>query len=207
MKGNEVSLGTSVLRSDLIKLINDFKVASGDDPPIIVGSQSFYAHTNSLPDIARRSIECDFMLSSANFSKRPIIDTSIGILSDYSVENGFYADALGLASVVLPDGWRERLAEFKDDQGAVIALCADRHDVAVSKLIAGRDKDLEFLSSAISSDLIDIDQLLERLLLTFEKVENDVIRDRVSRLITYMSPSDWVRGPIEKLKNFNGKHF
>lgn len=126
---------------------------SGDDPPIIVGSQSFHAFTDHMPEIARKSVECDFMLSSSNFYKRPQIDLTLGIQSPYRLENGFFADALGLASVTLPDGWRDRLVPYRDDSGKVIALCADRHDIAVSKLIAGREKDLEFLSSALASGL------------------------------------------------------
>lgn len=136
-------------RSDLIKLINDFRDVSGDDVPVIVGSQSFHAFTEYMPEIARTSVECDFMLSSSNFSKRPKIDLTLGIQSPYRVANGFFADALGLASVTLPDGWRDRLVPYHDDSGKVIAMCADRHDIAVSKLIAGREKDLEFLSSAL----------------------------------------------------------
>ncbi|MEQ1605348.1 MAG: DUF6036 family nucleotidyltransferase [Pyrinomonadaceae bacterium] len=137
----------------MIRLITDFAAVSGDDPPIIVGSQSFHAFTDHMPEIARKSVECDFMLSSSNFYKRPQIDLTLGIQSPYRLENGFFADALGLASVTLPDGWRDRLVPYRDDSGKVIALCADRHDIAVSKLIAGREKDLEFLSSALASGL------------------------------------------------------
>ena len=175
-----------MLKSDLIKLINDFREASGDDPPIIVGSQSFHAFTDTIPEIARKSVECDFMLSSSNFSKRPQIDLSLGILSRYREDNGFFADALGLASVALPNGWRDRLVPYHDDSGNVIAFCADKHDVAVSKFIAGREKDLEFLTSALDSGLIDITQLLQHLKLAFEKVENDIIPDRIERFIKHL---------------------
>jgi hypothetical protein len=196
-----------VLRSDLIKLIKDFREVSGDDPPIIVGSQSFYAFTEQIPEIARKSVECDFMLSSSNFSKRPKIDLSIGIQSPYRVENGFFADALGLASVTLPEGWRDRLAPYHDDSGNVIALCADRHDVAVSKFIAGREKDLEFLSSALVSGLVEIDHLLDRLILAFDKVENDVIPDRLERFSKYLESTGGSYGLVNVLKEFKQKHF
>ncbi|MGH9947027.1 MAG: DUF6036 family nucleotidyltransferase [Pyrinomonadaceae bacterium] len=191
----------------MIKLILDFCETSGDNPPIIVGSQSFHAYSDHLPEIARKSVECDFMLSSSNFSKRPMIDLTLGIQSPYRVENGFFADALGLASVVLPDGWRDRLVPYHDDSGNVIALCADKHDVAVSKFIAGRDKDLEFLASALASGLIEIKQLLERLEPASDKVENDVIPDRLERFIRYL---DSVRSNFELstiLKDYKREHF
>ena len=196
-----------MLKSDLIKLINDFREASGDDPPIIVGSQSFHAFTDTIPEIARKSVECDFMLSSSNFSKRPQIDLSLGILSRYREENGFFADALGLASVTLPEGWRDRLVPYHDDSGNVIALCADKHDVAVSKFIAGREKDLEFLASALDSGLIDITQLLQHLKLAFEKVENDVIPDRIERLIKYLELARFHDDFVNALKDYKRKHF
>ncbi len=194
-----------MLRSDLIKLIDDFREASGDDPPIIVGSQSFYAFSETIPEIARKSVVCDFMLS--NFSKRSQIDLSLGILSQYREENGFFADALGLASVVLPEGWRDRLVPYHDDAGNVIALCADRHDVAVSKFIAGREKDLEFLSSALDSGLIDISLLLEHLKLAFDKVENDVVGDRIERFIKYLELARSQSDLINTLKDYKRKYF
>lgn len=196
-----------MLRSDLIKLINDFREASGDDPPVIVGSQSFYAFTDTIPEIARKSVECDFMLSSSNFSKRPQIDLSLGILSRYREENGFFADALGLASVTLPEGWQDRLVPYRDDSGNVVALCADRHDVAVSKFIAGREKDLEFLTSAIASSLIDCPSLLERLKLAFKKVENDVIPDRIDRFIKHLESTRSNYDLIYLLKDYKRTHF
>lgn len=196
-----------MLRSDLIKLINDFREASGDDPPIIVGSQSFHAFSDTIPEIARKSVEYDFMLSSSNFSKRPQIDLSLGILSPYREENGFFADALGRASVTLPDGRRERLAPYHDDSGNIIALCADRHDVAVSKFIAGREKDLEFLTSALASDLIDLVSLLERLKLAFDKVENDVMPDRIERFIKHLELTRSNRDMVDILKNYKREHF
>lgn len=196
-----------MLRSDLIKLINDFREVSGDDLPVIVGSQSFHAFTDHMPEIARKSVECDFMLSSSNFSKRPHIDLSLGIQSPYRVENGFFADALGLASVTLPDGWRDRLVPYSDDSGMPIALCADRHDVAVSKFIAGREKDLEFLTSAFASELIEIDQFLEHLSLAFDKVENNIIPDRLTRLAKHLESIGDYYELVDKLKSYKRKHF
>lgn len=194
-------------RSDLIKLIRDFRDASGDQIPIIVGSQSFHAFTEDIPEIAAHSIECDFMLSSPNFSKRPQIDITLGVFSQYRVQNGFFADALGLASVVLPDGWRDRLIPYHDDSGTVVALCADKYDVAVSKFIAGRPKDVEFLHSALGSRLIELDQLLDRLTLAFDKVENDTIPDRLDRFGKYLESVDGTFEQVKILKDFKRKHF
>ena len=149
-------------KSDLFKLIQDFKALSGEEAPIIVGSQALHAVTDTLPEVARRSVECDFLLSSGNFHMRATIDEEMGVLSNYQVVNGFFADTLGLATVVLPDGWDKRLQPFVDDENVLIALCLDPYDLAVSKLIAGRDKDIEFIEALLASELLSIDKLLEQ---------------------------------------------
>ncbi len=74
------------------------------EPPIIVGSQTLHAITTTLPDIVRRSIECDFLLIGNQSSVRQKINQDFGVFSSYQQDKGFYADALGLATVVLPDG-------------------------------------------------------------------------------------------------------
>jgi len=175
-----------VLRSDLLKLIAEFAALSGENPPVIVGSQAFYAITDRLPEIARKSIECDFLLSSANFSKRIEIDENLGVFSEFQARNGYFADALGKATVVLPKGWEDRLMPLSNENGDVVALCADPHDVAVAKIIAGREKDHEFLVSALNSELIDIAKLRDRLDLAAHKVENDTIVDRLKRFADFL---------------------
>ena len=96
-------------KSDLIRLIGEYRRLSGEDLPTIVGSQALHAVVEILPEVARKSVECDFLLSVGNFGKRAEIDEKLGVFSDFQVETGFYADALGLATVVLPDGWEKRL--------------------------------------------------------------------------------------------------
>ena len=38
---------------------------AGVEPPITVGSQSLYGATPHVPDIVKRSVECDFLLLAA----------------------------------------------------------------------------------------------------------------------------------------------
>jgi hypothetical protein len=170
---------------------------------MIVGSQAFHASSDTIPDIALRSVECDFLLSSVNFSKRPQLDTQLGALSDYQVANGFFADVLGLATVVLAEGWRDRLVPLLDDNGTLIAMCADPYDVCTAKLIAGREKDLEFLESALTSDLIDIGTLLDRVDLVKNKVENDVVHDWLEKLASYLLTKRIHSQVIQSIKAFS----
>lgn len=124
-------------KSDLFKLIREINEISTEEKPLIVGSQVVHAVTENLPEIARKSIECDFLFAGGTAEIRNEINKKLGIFSNFQIEHGFYADALGLATVVLPTNWRERLQPLLDESGDTIAFCAEIHDVAVSKLIAG----------------------------------------------------------------------
>jgi len=42
------------------------------------------------------------------------------------------------------------------------ARCIDAHDLVVSKLVAGREKDVAFASALITAELVNVDTLLKR---------------------------------------------
>ena len=49
-----------------------------------------------------------------------------------------------MASTTLPAGWANRLVPVSNENTAgAIGWCLDVHDLALSKLVAGRDRDLE----------------------------------------------------------------
>lgn len=74
-------------------------------------------------------------------------------------------------------------------------------------MIAGREKDWEFLTSALASDLINIAGLLERLELAFGKVENDVIPDRIDRFIRHLKHTRFHHEIVNTLRDFKRAHF
>lgn len=134
---------------------------------------------------------------------RDKIDSQLGLASDFRVENGFYADGLGLATVTLPDGWETRLKPLLDDNGVLVALCLDIYDLAPAKLVAGREKDLDFLKSLLLSDSVDIEPILSRVLLARHKVENDTLLIRLERLLDSLSKErSYFRTEIDKLSEF-----
>ena len=76
------------------------------------------------------------------------------------VNPGFSDD---LTTAKLPDGWRERLVHFQPPAAnPARALCLEKHDLVISKLVAMREKDHEFALSLLQAGLIDIDVLLAR---------------------------------------------
>jgi len=68
-----------------------------------------------------------------------------------------------LATATPPDGWEERLITF-EPPGAQPGrgLCLEPHDLAASKLAAGRIKDFEFVDALLRAGLIEQTTLIDR---------------------------------------------
>jgi hypothetical protein len=76
---------------------------------------------------------------------------------------GYYADGVDLGTAVTPAGALDRLVPFQTDGTAPgRGLCLDPHDLAASKLAAGRDKDYEFVGALLDAKLLNKETLIER---------------------------------------------
>jgi hypothetical protein len=63
----------------------------------------------------------------------------------------------------MPKGWRRRLVRvFNANTGGIAGLCLEVHDLAVSKYVAGREKDLRFTAALARHGLTRKKTLLER---------------------------------------------
>jgi hypothetical protein len=191
-----------VQKSDLFELVRQIKQIAPEEIPIIVGSQAVHVITQILPEIVQQSIECDFLLASEKSETRAEINKKLGVFSSYQLEHGFYADALGLATVILPTGWQERLQKFEDENGNVIAYVAEIHDIAISKLIAGREKDFLFLKELFVREFIEIDVFLERVFLVQSMPQSAVLVSRLEKLEKFLSKSEYqkIRQSMKNLK-------
>ncbi len=189
-------------KSDLFELVRQIKQIAPEEIPIIVGSQAVHVITQILPEIVQQSIECDFLLASEKSETRAEINKKLGVFSSYQLEHGFYADALGLATVILPTGWQERLQKFEDENGNVIAYVAEIHDIAISKLIAGREKDFLFLKELFVREFIEIDVFLERVFLVQSMPQSAVLVSRLEKLEKFLSKSEYqkIRQSMKNLK-------
>ena len=190
-------------KSDLFELISAINLLAPDETPIIVGSQAVYIVTDFPPEIIRQSIECDFVFTGGKTGIRTKINKKLGVFSQFQIEHGFYADALGLATVVLPTGWQERLQNLKDESGKTIAKTAEIHDIAVSKLIAGREKDFVFLKELFLREYISIETFFERAKLTKEMPQSEVLLPRLEKLSETLPKNErvLVKSFIAKLKS------
>jgi hypothetical protein len=74
-----------------------------------------------------------------------LVDGSIGEGSFFHEQYGYFAQGVGDSTAVLPEGWKKRLVRVKNaNTGGIEGLCLEVHDLAISKYVAGRGKDLEF---------------------------------------------------------------
>ena len=77
---------------------------------------------------------------------------------------GYYAHGVDETTAILPIGWQERLVRVENENTrGNIGWCLDPHDLAISKLVAGREKDLSFIASLIRHGMVSEAILRERL--------------------------------------------
>ena len=93
-----------------------------------------------------------------------MIDRSIGEGSSFHELYGYYAQGVGEDAAVLPRGWRNRLIRVSNPNTVgITGLCLEIHDLAISKYVAGREKDLEFTRELAKQRLTNKTTLGERL--------------------------------------------
>jgi len=139
----------------------------GNDPHILViGSQAILAsfEADALPVAATRSIEADIaFFDDADHLKADFVEGAIGEDSMFHQSYGYYGQGVSVATATLPDGWQDRLVRFNPpDSAPAEALCLDPSDLAVAKLVASRQKDIEYVASLLGSGHLEPEVLRER---------------------------------------------
>jgi hypothetical protein len=95
------------------------------------------------------------------------IDGAIGEGSAFHQEFGYYAQGVGPDTATLPRGWQQRLIRIENaNTGGRAGLCLEVHDLAISKYVAGREKDLEFTRELALHRMTDKKTLVKRLAVT-----------------------------------------
>jgi hypothetical protein len=126
----------------------------GDNRIIVIGSQAILAsYPDGLPWPAVASLEADLLpFEDPDSTKADRISADIGEASIFQQTYGIYADGVDERSARLPAGWRDRLVVVANENtDGVTGLCLEPHDLCMSKLLAGRPKDVEFCRALLSS--------------------------------------------------------
>ncbi|MGX9960585.1 DUF6036 family nucleotidyltransferase [Xanthomonas euvesicatoria] len=148
-------------REQLLHVLRAADAVSGNVPLLLIGSQAVLGAVESNNPMLARSMEADL----APLIDDPVLADDIafkisGVLGEGSAFNethGFYADGVEVHTAKLAPGWRERTStiEFDAYGKTVTAQCLGPVDLAASKLIAGRDKDLEFVEALLDEQIVD----------------------------------------------------
>jgi hypothetical protein len=155
-----------VRKSELAHVLRAACRITGDPRILVIGSQSILGSfsEDDLPSDVTMSIEADVaFFDDPDEAKSDKVDGGIGENSMFHETYGVYGQGVGLSTATLPSGWQDRLVPFVDTEADPSeASCLDPHDLVVSKLVAGREKDYRFTRVLIEIGLIDADTLVTR---------------------------------------------
>jgi len=88
------------------------------------------------------------------------IDGSLGQASQFDDTYGYYCDGVEPRTAILPVDWNLRAKEYSNENtDGVTAIVPSPNDIAVSKLCAGRTKDIDWLVAAVRHRMIDPDAI------------------------------------------------
>ena len=150
-------------RSELEHLIRASGEIAGDDEIIIIGSQAILGQFPDAPVRLLSSMEADVYPKNRP-EKADEVDGAIGEGSSFHELHGYYAQGVGKKTAVLPVDWESRLVAVRNENTkGVTGYCLEVHDLAISKMIAMRPKDLEFVQELVRHDMIAENTMLARL--------------------------------------------
>lgn len=170
-------------RGQLEHVIRAAAAIAGDTEIVVIGSQAILGSYPEAP--AELLVSADADIYPRNHPERAdLVEGSIGELSPFHETYGYYAQAVGRGTAVLPEGWEARLVAVPTSAGR--GLCLEPHDLVISKYVAGREKDREYVRVALRHRLVDAATLLGRLAQT---PVDAVARARIAALVEADSPS------------------
>lgn len=142
---------------------------------IVVGSQAILGTYDEvdLPPEATMSVEVDILPIAEHADEvgalADLLEGVAGEFSPFEQLHGFSIDGVDLTTCVLPDGWRDRLVKVQNANTAApsgaprfTGWCLDKDDLCVAKLVAGREKDLNFVGALLDAGLVDVETIAAR---------------------------------------------
>lgn len=129
---------------------------------IVLGSSSVLV---SFPELGEEGLldntfDADLLLEPVNKGISDFLTEAIGQGSLFEMERGYHADILHPSIVeTLPPGWGERLVSVN---GLENVFALDPVDLAVVKVVMGREKDLALVRRLIELRKISVPELKKR---------------------------------------------
>jgi hypothetical protein len=172
-------------RSELEHLIRASGEIAGDDEIIVIGSQSILGQFPNAPVRLLISMEAD-IYPKKKPDRSDLVDGAIGEGSSFHELHGYYAQGVGEKTAVLPNDWQNRLVVVNNANTAgITGLCLEVHDLAISKLVAQRPKDIVFVQGLVRHEMIQKETMLSRLEETdLQELIRGRIQSRIESLFT-----------------------
>jgi hypothetical protein len=147
-------------RSEVEHVLRAAAAITQEQSFVVVGSQAILFQFPHAPAelVASRELDLYPALSPA---KADLIDGAIGAMSSFDETFGYHADGVGPETAVMPPDWQTRAQLFY--VGDVTAICPEIHDLAVSKCVAARSKDADFVRGLFRHGMIALDVVLQRI--------------------------------------------
>lgn len=129
---------------------------------VVIGSQAILATDAEAPSPLSASMEAD-IYPREHPERATDIDGALGEYSRFHETFRYYAHGVGPETPQAPTGWQTRLIPIHNEntRGAT-GWCMEPHDLVLSKLAAGREKDLTFARAAIARGLVNSRELRSR---------------------------------------------
>jgi hypothetical protein len=144
----------------LTHLLNSVSALAQPRRIIVLGSSSLLPQHPQLGDAGRPlelSLDADLLVEPIDESLADLLKDAVGHESAFEQRQGYYADILRpMIAETLPAGWESRLHPVAGYDN-VFAL--DVYDLALVKLLVGRQKDLDLLRALLKLGIVELARL------------------------------------------------
>jgi len=163
-----------VRRDQLEHVLRAAGTVVDEDILIVIGSQAILGSYPDPPLELAFSVEVDIYPRDAP-EKTDLITGSLGEFSLFHETFGYHADGVSPTTAILPPSWPDRLVPLSNENTrGVTGLCLSAVDIAISKLAAGREKDIRYVTVLIRNEIISHDSV-EMLLQELEPQERMLV--------------------------------
>jgi hypothetical protein len=161
---------------------------SGQRRFVVVGAAALLLRVHRYPAILMMTTELDLFAADADDvdAASDLIDGSLGQASQFHQTYGYYADGVSATTAILPLDWETRAIEYSSPMTAgVVAIVPDPNDLALAKLCAWREKDIQWLRAGVKARIFSFNAMAARVTSMPPRAPDEsTLRDRLSRLKT-----------------------
>ncbi len=173
-----------MIQRDLELMLREAGLLARERDFFLFGSQSIRAVCKRLPRSFPKTVEAD-LYPRRHAQAWAILRDQMGRGSKFYRQHGCFLDCVDPGLAMLPEGWTDRLLPFRTPRmRGVTAWCLEPHDLFVSKLVAWRDKDRQFLTAMLHHKLaktVVVRERIEAVPISLERKEE--LRERLAELV------------------------